>query len=92
MEVNYSGLKCDNCSYRDDTVPFSDYKASIGKPCPECGHSLLTEKDYKSCLRITNTINGLNNILKWFNPFYYLGKLFKWGTYSISYTFKNKNI
>ena len=74
MEVNITGLKCDNCDYRDDEVQFSEYKESIGKPCPRCGESLLTEEDYQQCVRyykVVDAINKIEDVLKWLNPLHY---------------------
>jgi len=79
MEINISGLKCDNCDYRDDDVKFEEYKASIGKPCPKCGHSLLTQEEYDSCLRYYRAVeigNRIGSVLKWVNPFHYWRLLF----------------
>ena len=47
MHIEISGLKCDNCNFRDDDVKFSEYKDSVGRACPECGESLLTQEDYE---------------------------------------------
>lgn len=80
MEINISGLKCDCCDYRDDLVQFSEFKDSIGRPCPKCGESLLTKEDYEKSLRlykIVNVYNRLTNIFKWVNPIYYLNKILK---------------
>ena len=33
IEVNISGIKCDYCNFRDDTVVFSDYYKYINKKC-----------------------------------------------------------
>lgn len=79
MEVTISGLKCDHCTYRDDSVPFTDYKDSIGKPCPECGNSLLTQADYEKCfnmLRMAEKINKIGKFLRWFNPMHYYRLIF----------------
>ena len=65
MEINISGLKCDNCDYRDDSVPFSKYKESIGLPCPKCGHSLLTKEDYESCVKLYEKVEQLNKAGWW---------------------------
>ena len=98
MEIEISGLKCDNCVYRDDDVKFSEYKNSIGRKCPKCGESLLTEKDYQKCLteyKIIGKLNKINNILRWINPFFLWRKL--WGYKSkqhsieIEYRTKKKN-
>ncbi len=74
MELVISGLKCDKCLYRDDSVPFSDYYNSIDKPCPKCGANLLTEKQYDECIKMYKTVeivNKVGNVLKWINPFHY---------------------
>ena len=48
------GLKCDNpeCDFVDLTIPRADYESSIGKPCPKCGESLLTQEDYDTLLTL----------------------------------------
>lgn len=79
MELIISGLKCDHCDYRDDSVQFSEYKESIGKPCPKCGNSLLTQEEYDNCLKYykgVNVYNKIGNVLKWFNPFHYWRLIF----------------
>lgn len=94
MEMNYSGLKCDHCSYRDDDVKWEDYEKSIGRPCPECGHSLLTQEDYDKCVKIVKMVMALNNFLRWFNPFYYFRRFIirdmEWMTGDFYWKFKNK--
>jgi len=79
MEVNISGIKCDHCHFADMTTKFEDYPKFINKPCPLCGHNLLTESDYKKCITIINNVNNINkilNVLKYFNPLYYWRLLF----------------
>lgn len=79
MEATFSELKCDYCTYRDTTVTFDQYKDSIGRPCPECGNSLLTQEEYDKCLRIVqyaNAIGKIGNVLKWINPFHYIRLIF----------------
>lgn len=76
----YTGLKCDNssCNYRDDSVPYEAYPMSVGKPCPNCGESLLTLKDYERTVKLVNSINAVLNVfalLRFINPFFYLRKL-----------------
>ena len=60
LEMNISGLKCDNCDFRDDSVPFSDYENSIDKPCPNCGESLLTKSDYDSIMQMVQAVEMVN--------------------------------
>jgi len=81
MELKISGLKCDtlHCNYRDDDVKFEDYEKSIGRKCPVCQSSLLTQKDYDDCVKMYDRIEKFNNIgrvLRWVNPFYYYRLLF----------------
>lgn len=79
MELTISGLKCDYCDYRDESVQFSEYQESINKPCPECGQSLLTEKEYNNCLAMYKRVEHFKkaiNILKWLNPFHYWRLIF----------------
>lgn len=61
LEMNISGLKCDNCDFRDDSVPFSDYESSIDKPCPNCGESLLTKSDYDSIMQMVQAVEMINS-------------------------------
>lgn len=74
MPIKISGLKCDNCTWRDDAIPFSDYPESIGKPCPNCGENLLTQKEYDNCIRVINRVEKAERFihaLRWLNPFFY---------------------
>ena len=61
-EVNISGIKCDECDYRDDTVRFEDYPKWINKPCPKCKANLLTQKDYDECVQIVNATDVVNSM------------------------------
>lgn len=47
-KYSVSGIKCDYCDYKDDTVKVEDYPNWLNKPCPECGENLLTKKAYKT--------------------------------------------
>jgi hypothetical protein len=95
MEVNYSGIKCDCCDYRDDHVQFSDYKDYINRPCPKCRENLLTEEDYKRSLQLIRAVtvaNRIVNVLKWLNPLHYYRLIFgdKRNYYDVSIKFHNK--
>jgi hypothetical protein len=61
-EISISGIKCDNCDYRDDTVLFVDYPKWVNKPCPKCGENLLTQKDYDDCLKLTDAVDLANSM------------------------------
>lgn len=69
-----SGIKCDNCSYKDYSVKFEEYPSYINKPCPICSHNLLTQKDYDKCVKMYNIAEKLgkvSKVLRWINPFHY---------------------
>lgn len=92
-----SGLKCDYCDYRDDSVPFSDYPKSIGRTCPKCGNILLTKKEYDDCIKLYVKIDQLEsvlNILKWFNPINYYRYFFgiKNKVYTLKKDYPNRTI
>ncbi len=75
MELDFNGLKCDCCSYRDDSVRFADYKANINKPCPQCGANLLTQEEYNICFIMVERVKKIKKILsvlRWLNPFHYV--------------------
>ena len=96
MEIKISGLKCDFCNYRDDSIPFEKYKESIGLPCPMCRHSLLTQEEYDDCLKLyanAEKINKVENVLKWLNPLHYYRLIFgdKREMITMEMTFKNRN-
>lgn len=96
MEINITGLKCDNCDYRDDAIPFDKYKESIGLPCPKCGNILLTQEEYEDCLRLYGEVDKLTkieNAFKWLNPFHYWRLLFgdNRDTIKVEFNFKNRN-
>lgn len=63
--LNISGLKCDHCDYRDDTIKRTDYEKYINYACPHCGHSMLTLADYNAVLKIESLMN--NPIIKFIN-------------------------
>jgi len=95
MEIKISGIKCDHCDYRDDSVQFSDYPKWLNKPCPKCGENLLTQEEYDKCLKYYKTVDILNkvgNVLKWLNPFHYWRLLFgdKRPTYTATLIYPNR--
>jgi hypothetical protein len=60
IDMNISGLKCDKCDYSDPSVKLEDYEKSIGRPCPECGESLLTQEDYDGVIQMVQAVEMLN--------------------------------
>ena len=97
MEVKFSELKCDHCTYRDNSVTFDQYKDSIGRPCPECGNSLLTQEDYDRCVKImayADKATKIGNVLKWINPFHYIRLIFgiKQKEYNLTIEYPNKTV
>ena len=69
MNINISGIKCDNCDYQDDSAKFEDYPIYLNKPCPLCGAPLLTQKDLDSLKRLIKIQNTINKIYKAFKIF-----------------------
>lgn len=59
-QLNISGLKCDNCDYEDMSIPLEDYEKYIEKPCPKCGHSLLTQADYDQVMAMVQSVEIMN--------------------------------
>lgn len=60
------GVRCDNCSWRDNTVSSKEYKYWINKPCPKCDANILTLADYKTVRRTKILITILNiTLLPW---------------------------
>lgn len=63
LDIDIHGLKCDNpnCDYEDMSVPLEDYEKSIGKPCPNCGQSLLTQEDYDEVVKMIDAVDVINS-------------------------------
>lgn len=80
MELNISGIKCDNrrinCQWRDDSVKWEDYEAWVDRPCPVCGENLLTRRSYERWKRVVGVAKTLHR-LRWLNPFFYINWLTK---------------
>lgn len=77
-EFKISGIKCDNCSYRDDTVTFEQYPDYINKGCPLCGTNLLTEEEYFQCIRMYKAVEKIDRFfhnIRWINPMFYWRKI-----------------
>ncbi len=64
VEVQSSGLKCDNtnCDYDDSTVKFEDLSKWVDKPCPKCGENLLTLEDFQRAEILMKTVDLVNSI------------------------------
>lgn len=81
MRLEIKGIKCDtrHCNYASWEVPFEDYPNWINKRCPVCGSNLLTQSEYDRCISMykrVDTINAIDNVLKWINPVYYFYLIF----------------
>lgn len=59
MKINFQGVKCDYCTWRDSTVKLKDLPSYIDKPCPECGHNLLTEGDFDRFLLAMKVVQSV---------------------------------
>jgi DNA-directed RNA polymerase subunit RPC12/RpoP len=62
VDCTVTGIKCDNCDYRDDSVPFEDYQKYLNKECPKCKSNLLTQSDFDLCNKIVKYIRMYNII------------------------------
>lgn len=79
MKVENLKVKCDKCNYKEENIQFNELSKYVNKPCPKCGDVLVTIEEYNTLLFINNSIKNINkisNILKWINPFYYIGLIF----------------
>ena len=78
FKFEVTGIKCDNvnCDFNDKNVVANNYHDWLNKPCPKCGHNLLTEEDYKT-VQVMIKISNMK-IIRFLN---YIGsfvdKLFK---------------
>jgi len=83
VDCHIKGIKCDACTWRDDTVEFKDFKQYLNKQCPVCGRSLLTPYDYAVCKnaillhRIVNIIAFPGHIIR-----YMFSKSYRKNTYT----------
>ena len=64
VQLKICGIKCDNpnCDFCDMTVQLKDYKQWLNRPCPKCGHNLLTKADYKATKRLAR-LARITNII-----------------------------
>ena len=64
MEIKQENIiECDYCPYvvkNDGITKLSEF---IDKPCPNCGHNLLTQKDYNKFKRLMRVLTFLNKIV-----------------------------
>ena len=77
MEMEISGLKCDNekCDYTEESAKLKDYKLLIGTECPKCGENLLTQEDCDKAFRMVRYVSYFNNfkrVMRWTNPRNYI--------------------
>lgn len=65
IEFDIKGIKCDNpaCNFRDMTIAFDPDKF-LNAPCPKCGASLFTQKDYDSMMRMFKFASFVNMLFK----------------------------
>jgi predicted RNA-binding Zn-ribbon protein involved in translation (DUF1610 family) len=76
-------MKCDNpqCGFTTPTHITTAKQMSlwIGRPCPQCGENLLTEKDYKTFVIVENFLRSPP--VRFFN---WIGKLLHWKTTKVT--------
>lgn len=69
IDDHASELRCDNVKHCDYVAPEGAHKWGrhlIGLPCPVCGESLLTERDYQTQERIYLWIEKVNRFFAFF--------------------------
>jgi hypothetical protein len=44
VQYELNGLRCDECDWKDETIPLDDYEKWLDKPCPKCGAIVLTHE------------------------------------------------
>ena len=59
-EFGISGIKCDSCNFKNDSVSYENYANWVNKPCPDCGANLLTEEDMELCKALFAGFKTLN--------------------------------
>jgi hypothetical protein len=69
ISMHIVGIKCDHCTWRNDHVKFEDYEQWLNKPCPVCGHNLLTEADHNTAKRMFAIIGFINRYFGWVTYF-----------------------
>lgn len=64
MPILVKSLKCDapKCNHTEDIDSF--HEGLVGKPCPKCGESLLTQADWDA----VQALNDLANTIEEFFP------------------------
>jgi hypothetical protein len=72
FEDKRSCLCCDNpqCNYEAPPGKYTWGRHLIGTPCPQCGESLLTPRDYRDSARMIWTINWINRWFGWLGTEY----------------------
>jgi hypothetical protein len=91
-EINSKGLKCDakGCDYRDDSIEGKDYHKWVNAPCPKCGESLLTPKDFAFIKKLERTMLIVNIVCA---PFVIIKSIFtkKQARYNHGASFSKEN-
>jgi hypothetical protein len=66
MEINHKlvthGLKCDNCDWKDETIPAYEWKNCVNTACPTCGANILTQEDYDEAIGALEMFHFISNI------------------------------
>jgi len=65
-------IECDHCDYaipNKSKNPNESIEEYVNKPCPVCGHNLLTEEDYKLSEKYMSVLNWINKYFSWLTFF-----------------------
>lgn len=58
--IQESGLQCDYCDFKDDTLDVS--QDSVGMKCPKCGENLLTQEDFDMEEKFIRSLDIVNSM------------------------------
>lgn len=62
IQLEGGGLKCDNCDWKDASIPFDKFREWIGRPCPKCESNLLTEEDFVNSELLLAAVDAVNSL------------------------------
>lgn len=65
IEINVTGIKCDNCTWNSPDVQSEQYHEWLNAPCPQCGANLLTQADYDTTKRLQKAGRIMNLLFGW---------------------------
>jgi len=64
IKIEESNIKCDHCGYKSPRIIPRQAKRYINKPCPVCGHNLLTRREYLGAIGFLFIVDIVNLLFK----------------------------